>query len=132
MNVGIEKVLEYKENLTKRYFSQEMFKEDLMYAKRKSDQLIIEELDFKAENVLLDLISAKNTSPKIEYKNLALKKIEELTEKENIILAKSLNWVNKERKILDQQQYDFLIKFNKETEEKWLQWISSNLLKNWQ
>lgn len=131
MNLGIEKILNYKETFNKNYFSEDMFKEDLTYAYEEIGKFKNISLSKKAEESLLNLLSANNVCPETTYKKLALQKIEKLNEKEKDILSKSLYWVNEQRQILDNQQYQFLVQFNKETDEKWLQWISYKLLMSW-
>lgn len=131
MNIGLEKLLEYKNNLTKGFFSEEMFREDLNYAKQEIEKIMKDNSQTKAEDCLLTLLSANNLCPEKSYKELAVKKIEQLTEKEKQILAKSLNWVNQQRILLDNEQYQFLVQFNQQIEEKWLKWISHTLISNW-
>ena len=56
---------------------------------------------------MLTMLSFKNVCPKEEYKLLALDKLKILSESQKNNLAKSLNWVNEKRNLLDLEQYKF-------------------------
>lgn len=127
MNTSLEKIMEYHKTYAKEYFNEEIFIQDLIYAEKEINEINNNNITIDVESALLNLLSAKNICPKEEYKILSLKKIDNLTKKQKIILAKSLTWVNEQRLIMDSKQYLFLKEFNKNTNENWLKWISEQL-----
>lgn len=130
MNVGLDKILEYKNLFAKTDFNEAMFNADIAVAKTHIDKILNTSLDISVEQALFNLLSAKNTCPDIHYKNLALQKLHNLHLQQKQILAKSLNWVNQQRKILDQEQHVFLKHNVTSVNDCWLNWLGNTLLEN--
>lgn len=131
MNTSINKIMEYKNKYSNKYFDNNNFEKQLNYAYKKIEEIHNKEINQSVEQYLLDLLSAKNLCPEDRYKVLAVKKLANLTEHEKTILAKSLIWVNEQRKILDDEQYNFLEKNSQNSKEDWLKWISKELSSNY-
>jgi len=129
MNTSLDKIMEYKEKFTKGYFSEEMFKEDLIFCYEEIRKIPDENLD--VNNEIMKLLSAKNVSPEMSYKEMTLTKIEKLTNEEKKILAKSIKWVNQKRIEMDLIQYKFLEKVKNEENENWIKWLAEELYKEW-
>lgn len=131
MNTSLEQIMEYHEKYTKGYFNEKKFSQDLIFAQEKINIIKNNVLTISVEEALLNLLSAKNICPKEEYKQLSLKKLHNLTEQQGITLAQSLNWLNEQRMLMDDNQYLFLKEFNNNTNEQWLKWFSQQLQENW-
>lgn len=131
MNTSIDKIMEYKKLYSNKYFDNNQFENQLAYAYKKIEEIQKKEVNKSVEEYLLELLSAQNLCPDEKYKELAVKKLENLTEKEKITLSKSLIWLNEERKIMDNEQYIFLESFSKNIKEDWLKWISKELSSNY-
>ena len=106
-----------------------MFKEDLIFCYEEIRKIPDENLD--VNNEIMKLLSAKNVSPEMSYKEMTLTKIEKLTNEEKKILAKSIKWVNQKRIEMDLIQYKFLEKVKNEENENWIKWLAEELYKEW-